>query len=71
MKSPLSPIAVLVMLLVAGAQSFGAGVDQTDTDVRAPEVQTYFATPANSDVLTGVLKFTSEIPRGPNEILAD
>jgi hypothetical protein len=71
MKNALSPLAVLVLSLVAGPQTFSAVVEQTDADVPAPEVQTYFATPANSDVLIEVLKVRPQLPRGPNEILAD
>jgi hypothetical protein len=71
MKNALSPLAVLVLSLVAGSQTFSAVVEQTDADVPAPEVQTYCATPANSDVLTEVLKVRPQLPRGPNQILAD
>jgi hypothetical protein len=71
MKNALSPLAVLVLSLVAGPQTFSAVVEQTDADVPAPEVQTYFATPANSDVMIEVLKVRPQLPRGPNEILAD
>jgi hypothetical protein len=56
MKNALSPLAVLVFSLVAGSQTFSAVVEQTDADVPAPEVQTYCATPANSNVLTELLK---------------
>jgi Spy/CpxP family protein refolding chaperone len=70
MKTPFSPIAVLVLLLIAGGQTFSAVVDHADADVRAPEVQKYFPTPKNNEVLTEVLTVKPPLPRGPNEILA-
>jgi len=71
MKTPFSPIAVLGLSLIAGPQTFSAVVDQTDVDVPAPEVQKYFPTPEDNEVLTEVLKVKPELPRGPNEILED
>ena len=68
MRKAFFPIAVLLLSLVAGAQTIGAVADQAHLKVSAPEVRTYFATPANSDVLTAVLKVTPEIPRGPDDI---
>jgi Spy/CpxP family protein refolding chaperone len=71
MKNPFSSIAVLVLSLIAGPQTFSAVVDPTDADLRAPDVQKYFPTPENNEVLTEVLKVGPQIPRGPNEILVD
>ena len=45
MKNPFSSIAVLVLSLIAGPQTFSAVVDHTDADLRA----------ANNEVLTEVL----------------
>src|ERR1700730_11872362 len=56
MKNPFSSIAVLVLSLMAGPQTFSAVIDQTDADLRAPEVQKYFPTPENNEVLIEVLK---------------
>jgi len=71
MKNPLSSIAILVLLFIAGPQTFAAAVAQTDADVPAPEVQKYFPTPENNEVLTEVLNVTPGLPRGPNDILED
>jgi len=71
MKNPFSSIAVLVLSLIAGPQTFSAVVDHTDADLRAPEGQRYFPTPESNEVLTEVLKVGPQIPRGPNEILED
>src|SRR5258705_448646 len=71
MKNPLSSIAILVLSFIAGPQTFGAAVDQTDADVPAPEVQKYFPTPESNEALTEILNVTPQLPRGPNEVLED
>jgi hypothetical protein len=71
MKNPLSSIAVLAVSLIAGPQTFGAVVDQTDENVPAPEVRKYFPTPETHEVLIEVLNVNPQLPRGPNEILED
>ena len=71
MKTLFSPIAVLVLSLIAGPEAFGAALDQTEADATAPEVQKYFPTPENNEVLTEVLNVTPGLPRGPNDILED
>lgn len=69
MKTRFSPIAVLVLLLMAGPQTFSAEVHHTDADAPAPEVQKYFPTPENNEVLTELLAVEPQPPLGPNEIL--
>jgi Spy/CpxP family protein refolding chaperone len=71
MKNSLSSIAVLVLSFIAGPQTFGAVVDQTDADVPAPEVHKYFPTPETHEALIEVLNVNPQLPRGPNEILED
>jgi len=71
MKSSLSSIAVLVLSFIAGPQTFGAVVDQTDADVPAPEVHKYFPMPETHEALIEVLNVNPQLPRGPNEILED
>lgn len=71
MKTSFSSIAILVLSLIAGAQTLTAAVDETDAGVPAPEVEKYVSAPENSEVLTQVLRVEPQLPRGPNEILED
>lgn len=71
MKTSFSSIVILVLSLIAGAQTLSAAVDKTDAGVLAPEVEKYASAPESSEVLTQVLRVEPQLPRGPNEILED
>src|SRR5882762_3428623 len=71
MPPPFSPMAVLVLALIAGPRTLSAAVNHADPDVPAPEVQKYSSTPTNNELLTEVLNPEPQLPRGPNEILED
>jgi Spy/CpxP family protein refolding chaperone len=71
MKPMFSSFAVLVLSLIAGPQTFGAVVNQTDEGSGAPEVQKYSVAPENNLVLTEVVRAEPQLPRGPNDILED
>jgi hypothetical protein len=60
-----------VLLLTARPQTFSAVADQTGANVPAPEVQKYFPTPEDNEVLTEILNVKPQLPRGPNDILED
>jgi hypothetical protein len=71
MKNAFSPIAVLIFSLLAVPQVFCAGANHADAEVRAPEVPPYLTTPEDIEILREVLQVQLEIPRGPQDILAD
>jgi Spy/CpxP family protein refolding chaperone len=71
MKNAFSPIAVLILSLLSVPRAFCADVNRTDADHSAPAVQTYLTTPEDSEVLSEVLQVQPQIPRGPQDILAD
>jgi hypothetical protein len=71
MKSAFSPIAVLVLSLLLVPQFLSAADNRSDTDPRAPAIQAHLTTTKNNQELGEVLQVQPEIPRGPQDILAD
>jgi hypothetical protein len=71
MKNVFSPIAILALSLLSVPQVLCAAPNRTDADLRAPAMQTYLTTTENDEVLSEVLQVEPEIPRGPQDVLAD